>query len=258
MLEKISDFFIRKMTKFYIKEVNGLQNIPEKGPFLIVANHASYFDHFIIHTILKDYKNQKVHFLTKKEAFDSYLSRKWHLAMGAIPLNRDAADTSAFRTVIRTLKKEKIVCIYPEGTRSPTGKMYMGKLGAVWIAMTAKVPIIPIGIESSFDILPRKRFWPKFHKTKVNIGKSIFIYSIRDKTQMKKIHEQLMKNIQVLSGNTQYELYPLPVEKEDYIKELMKFAYTWNERGIRNYPNDFLEPNAFHQRAKYICEEHSC
>lgn len=256
MVEKLSNILIVTLTRLlFIKQINGIDNLPDKGPYIVVANHASYFDHFIILTLLKFYKKQNVYFMTKKEAFDSYLSRKWHLAMGAIPINREATDTSAFKAIIRTLKENKIICIYPEGTRSPTGKLYEGKQGAIRIAMNAQVPIVPIGLEGTFDILPRRRFWPNFHKTTVNIGKYFKVEQTKDREQLNKIHKKTMNEICILSKNVVEEICSLPEDEGLYMEELLNCANTWNERAIRQYPNDFLTPKKLHKRSIYICDE---
>lgn len=255
MIVKISNFLITRLTKLYIKKVSGTDNLPKNGPYVIVANHASYFDHFIILTLIKIHRKQSVHFVTKKEAFDSFLSRKWHLSMGAIPLNREGSDTSAFRTVVNSLKNNKIVCIYPEGTRSPTGKLYKGKNGAIRMAMAADVPIVPIGMQHTFDILPRKRLIPRRRKANVSIGKPMYLKATKDKQQLSDILDKLMVRIQSLSKSPEAELNFLPKEEEDYKQELIETAYDWNERGIRNYPVDTLRPADYHKRAIYICEE---
>ncbi|WP_437403515.1 1-acyl-sn-glycerol-3-phosphate acyltransferase [Bacillus tropicus] len=256
MFERFMKFLIVLFSKnLFIKEVVGKGNLPKNGPYVIVANHASYFDHFLIFTVIKHYMNQQVYFLTKKEAFDSYLSRKWHLSMGAIPLNRGGTDVAAFKTVVSNLKEGKIVCIYPEGTRSPTGKIYQGKQGAIRMALAANVPIVPIGLEGTFDILPRKQLWPRFKKAKIQIGEPISLQKSRDKSQLDIYLKEVMSSIKSLSNDKDRFIKELPTDESLLIDEMLQVAYEWNERGIRAYPKDSLSPNTLHKRAIYICNQ---
>jgi len=256
MFERFIKFLIVIFSNaFFIKNVSGISNVPKDGPYIIVANHASYFDHFIIFAAIKRYTKNQVYFLTKKEAFESYLSRKWHTSMGAIPLNRGATDVSAFKTVVNALKKGKIICIYPEGTRSPTGKVYQGKQGAIRMAKAANVPIIPIGLSGTFDILPRKRVWPTFHKATIQIGKPIYIPKDRNKEGFTEDLSMIMKILKDFTGNNDEKLKKLPPDEPTLIKEMLQVATEWNERGIRQYPQDPFSPKILHKRVIYICDQ---
>ncbi|HWJ77108.1 MAG TPA: lysophospholipid acyltransferase family protein [Niallia sp.] len=256
MFESFMKFLIVLFSKnLFIKEVIGKENLPKNGPYVIVANHASYFDHFIIFTVIKHYMKHQVYFLTKKEAFDSYLSRKWHLSMGAIPLNRGATDVAAFKTVVSHLKEGKIICIYPEGTRSPTGRLYQGKQGAIRMALAANVPIVPIGLEGTFDILPRKMLWPRLIKAKIHIGEPIELQKSRDKDQLDNYLRDVMTSINSLSNNHHQKIKELPTDETLLIDEMLQVAYEWNERGIRAYPKDSISPNTLHKRSIYICNQ---
>ena len=159
-------YFLGKRTicptvNLWFKEVKSLQNIPKKGAFIVAANHASYMDHLIIVCILIKHLNRKVHFLSKKEHFDNPLKAAWHRYAGAIPLDRQAGGKEALRWAIKALKKGKIIAIHPEGTRTLNGKLQKAKTGAARLALAAKVPIIPVGLIGTFEILPKGKYIPK-------------------------------------------------------------------------------------------------
>src|SRR3989338_4662935 len=106
--------------RFWIRKVNGLENVPKKGPFIIAANHSSYVDHFMIMCTLVPYLDKKIHHLAKKEHFDNFFEGIWHRYAVAIPLDRQKGGKKALKLAIKALKEGKIIAIYPEGTRSLT------------------------------------------------------------------------------------------------------------------------------------------
>jgi 1-acyl-sn-glycerol-3-phosphate acyltransferase len=202
-------YFIPKLTivplvKLWTKKVNGLENIPKKSPFIIAANHASYLDHLIIASTLIPYLNKKIHFLAKKEHFHKTLERWWHIYAGAIPLDRQVGGEEALNKGIGALKRGKIMAIYPEGTRSLTGKIQKGKTGIARLALGAKVPVIPLGIIGSFEILPKGKIIPKMKRATLNFGNPIYFNKYYNKPTTKKslrsITNTIMKQIAKLSN----------------------------------------------------------
>jgi|TARA_Y100000310_G_scaffold288345_1_gene313888 1-acyl-sn-glycerol-3-phosphate acyltransferase len=189
-------YFLGKRTicttvNLWFKEVKSLQNIPKKGAFIVAANHASYMDHLIIVCTLIKHLNRKVHFLSKKEHFDNPLKAAWHRYAGAIPLDRQAGGKEALRWAIKALKKGKIIAIHPEGTRTLNGKLQKAKTGAARLALAAKVPIIPVGLIGTFEILPKGKYIPKLKRGTINIGKPLYF----DKYYNKKITKGLLRKI---------------------------------------------------------------
>lgn len=199
MVHTISKFTIIPYVKTYIKEISGIENIPKKGPFIVAANHASYMDHLIISSIIIPIRNQKVRYLAKKEHFQSPHQWLWHKWVGAIPLDRQKKDTYALDTAIEFLKKGEIIGIYPEGTRTLDGKLQKGKTGVARLALEAKVPVLPIGLIGTFEILPKGNLIPKRKKAIVNIGKPMFFekyYKSKDNPAvLREITNQIMKKI---------------------------------------------------------------
>jgi len=189
--------------KLWVKEANGMANIPKKGPFIIAASHASYMDHMIIGAYFLPFLNQKIHFLAKKEHFDSILKRAWHNYIGAIPIDREKGGREALRWAIEALKKGKIIVIHPEGTRTLTGKLQQGKTGVARLALFSKAPVLPIGLIGTFEMLPKGKCIPKPKKATMNIGKPMFFTQYYNKKPTKKLLREvttrIMKEIAKLS-----------------------------------------------------------
>ncbi|MFH0868342.1 MAG: lysophospholipid acyltransferase family protein [Candidatus Woesearchaeota archaeon] len=183
----------------WIRKVNGLENIPKQGAFIVAANHASYADHLIIASVLITYLNKKVHFLSKKEHFDNIFKKAWHTYAGAIPLDRQSGGKEALRLAVKALKHGKIIAIHPEGTRSLTGKMQKGKTGVARLALKARVPVVPIGLIGTFEILPKGKVIPKLKRAEMNIGKPMnftrYYNKKTNKQDIENITRMIMKEI---------------------------------------------------------------
>ena len=204
MVYPIAKLIIPLIVDFWIKEVNGIENIPKKGPFIIAANHESYIDHLIIVKTFVIHTNQTIHFLAKKEHFSNPLKSIWHRWAGAVPLDREAKGTEALRWAIEALKQGKIIGLHPEGTRTLTGKLQKGKTGVIRLALAAKVPIVPVGLIGTFEILPKGKYIPKFKKATMNIGKPIYFNKYYNKKTTKRLlrdlTDQVMGEIAKLSN----------------------------------------------------------
>jgi len=204
MVYPIAKRIIPPVIKFWVKEVNGLQNVPERGPFIIAANHASYMDHFIIMSTLIPYLNRKIHHLAKREHFDNIFKKIWHTYVGAVPIDRQSGGKETLKWAINALKEGKIIAIHPEGTRSLTGKIQKAKTGVTRLALLSKAPVIPIGLIGTFEILPKGKYIPKLKKAIINIGKPIYFPKYYNKKINKKVlrvvTDKIMREIAKLSN----------------------------------------------------------
>lgn len=203
MVYGISKNTIGTIAFLYVKKIKGIENIPKKGPYIIAANHSSYLDHLILQTFWAKKFNKVIHFLAKKEHFQG-LQKLWHIYFRAIPLDRQSGGEDALKKAIIYLKKGKIIGIYPEGTRTLTGKLQKAKTGVARLALTAKVPVLPVGIIGTFEILPKGKILPRCKKAIVNIGKPIYLKKHYGKESNKKIlrlaTDKIVKEIARLSN----------------------------------------------------------
>jgi 1-acyl-sn-glycerol-3-phosphate acyltransferase len=195
MAYPIAKLTIKPAIDLWIKEVNGLQNVPRGKPFIVAANHESYMDHLIIMCTLVPYLNTKIHFLSKKEHFSNPIKSMWHRWAGAIPLDRKAGGKEALRWAVKALKQGKIIAIHPEGTRSLTGKLQKGKTGVARLALAAKVPVVPVGLVGTFKILPKGKYIPKPKRAIINIGKPMYFNEYYNKKITKEVLRKITNNI---------------------------------------------------------------
>ncbi|MBS3131002.1 1-acyl-sn-glycerol-3-phosphate acyltransferase [Candidatus Woesearchaeota archaeon] len=204
MAYPIARHIVFRIAKLWIREVHGIENVPNNGPFIIAANHSSYFDHFCLGHVVIYKKNRYLHFLAKKEHFDTAFQRLWHRYSRAIPVDRESGGEDALKQAISRLKGNAVIGIYPEGTRSLTGKIQKAKTGVARLALGAKVPVVPVGLIGTFNILPKGRNIPKMKRAIVNIGRPISFdkYYGRKTTKrlLREVTKCIMKEIAKLCG----------------------------------------------------------
>ncbi|HLG24954.1 MAG TPA: lysophospholipid acyltransferase family protein [Candidatus Nanoarchaeia archaeon] len=195
--------FLVPVFRLWIKDITGVENILENSQLIIAANHSSYVDHLFLCSIVIPKTNKKLHFLAKKEHFDSLAQRLWHNYAGAIPLDRQAGGKEALKQAIKELKQKKIIGIYPEGTRTLDGKMQRAKTGVARLALLSKAPVVPVGLIGTFEIMPKGKYLPRLKSAKVNIGKPITFEKYYGKRITKKLLREvtniIMKEIARLS-----------------------------------------------------------
>ncbi len=188
----------------FLGKCTGIEGIPKDKGAIIAANHSSYLDHFVVGCNVVSKLNKIAYFLAKKEHFDNFLERQWHKYLRAIPIDRQVGGKEALKEAIKHLKKGDLIMIYPEGTRTLTGKMNQAKTGVARLALAAKVPVIPMGITNTFEILPKGKRIPKFgKKADLNIGKPLYFDKYygkeEDKATIKKVTTIIMNEIAKLA-----------------------------------------------------------
>ena len=142
----------------------GRKNVPRRGPVILVSNHLSFSDHFFGPLPLP----RKVVFLAKSEYFTGkgvkgLLSRAFFSGVGQIPIDRTGGEASerALRSGLRVLAEGNVLGIYPEGTRSPDGRLYKGRTGVARLALESRAPVVPCAMINTFEFLPPGSFHPQ-------------------------------------------------------------------------------------------------
>lgn len=188
---------------FWIKKVEGLENIPRKGPIIIAANHSSYFDFFSLIAICP----RRIYFLAAEKFFKGKIWGPLVKTTGQIKVERKSSDKSkVYQSVENYLKKGKIIGIFPEGTRSWDGKIHKTFTGVANLALKNRTRVIPIGIKNAFEILPRQKKIPKLKKIiEIKIGEPMLFSDYygqeNDKRILREITDKIMLKITELLNN---------------------------------------------------------
>jgi len=190
-------------------KVEGLEHVPDTGGAIFAGNHLSVADEFFLGSVVP----RPIAFWAKEEYFDGTgVSGMFFKALmnglGAIPVHRSGgrAALSAFDEAIPHLRNGGLVCIYPEGTRSPDGRLYRGRTGAARLALAAEVPIIPVGVIGTEKIQPIGQVVPTVKRDAITIKFAKPIEVTRWKgaesssTAAREITDTLMATIQRLTG----------------------------------------------------------
>ncbi len=161
-------FFIWRL---WVRKIEGVENIPKHEPVIIFSNHLSYFDFFVLASILR---RQTVFVAVRSLKERSFVG--WFMKLDTIVyVDRERPGFGFFKELIRHLDAGKQVVIYPEGTRSRSGKMLSPKTGFVKLALKQNIPILPVAMRGTYEILPPNRRLPAFKKCDVVFGKKIYI-----------------------------------------------------------------------------------
>ncbi len=155
LVRRISRAIVRRQLRTHLAGVEGLHHLPTTGSFVLVPNHRSYFDHFVMELLVGAAVGRPVWFLTKQESFERPLSRVWTKAWYGIPVERDRPSPGTLRAVQAVFAADEVLCVYPEGTRNATDEMLPFQAGAFRFALTAGVPIIPVALTGTESVLPK-------------------------------------------------------------------------------------------------------
>jgi 1-acyl-sn-glycerol-3-phosphate acyltransferase len=192
--------------------VEGLENIPDKGPAILASNHLSFSDSIFLPLVM----TRKLVFLGKAEYFTGRgikgaTTRAFMAGVGTIPVYRGGGRTSeaALRTGLQALANGDLLGIYPEGTRSPDGRLYRGKTGVARLAIESGVPVIPVAMIDTHIAQPIGKRIPNRHQTGVKIGEPLDFSSYagrqEDRDALREVTDTVMAAIQDLSGQEYVE-----------------------------------------------------
>lgn len=159
----------------FIKEIKGLENIPKRN-FILASNHQSYLDLYIVGGLCVP---KRFHFIGQVDSWKGvagFFVKLYYKISGTISLDRKNEESRkvVIQKAIEFLKKGEILIMYPEGARSKNGELQEGKLGVAKIFLKTGVPILPVGIKGTFEVMPPhdKLKIKKF--VRVNIGKPLY------------------------------------------------------------------------------------
>ena len=154
---------------FFRLQIHGQENIIEDGPALLAMNHQSFLDPPLGSICC----NRQIHFLARKTLFDIPYLGKLLRHLNVIGVDRDGADMSALKSVIRLVRDGGCTIIFPEGTRSRDGLLQPAKAGVGLVIAKTLAPVVPMRVFGAFDAFPRGRKFPRRVPISVVIGKPL-------------------------------------------------------------------------------------
>jgi 1-acyl-sn-glycerol-3-phosphate acyltransferase len=194
----------------YRPRARGLENIPRSGGFILAANHISFVDSLFMPLVCP----RPVVFLGKSDYFKSWRTRWFFKAVNVIPVQREggSAGEAAILAGIQALREGKVVGIYPEGTRSPDGRLYRGKTGVARMALEAQVPVIPVSIRGTDEVMPLDAKAPRLSgRVRVEFGKPLvfdrYYDRPKDRFVLRSVTDEIMYEIMMLTGQEYVDEY---------------------------------------------------
>ncbi|GAA4871638.1 lysophospholipid acyltransferase family protein [Kitasatospora terrestris] len=216
MLNLITKLVLKPLAKaVYRPVIEGLEHVPRKGGVILASNHLSFIDSVVIPLTAP----RQVHFLAKAEYFTGTgvkgaVSRAFFTSViNAVPVERTdiRAAAASLEQALEILQDGKAFGIYPEGTRSLDGRLYRGKTGVAWLALTAGVPVVPVALEGPSEILPVGRKLPRIRRITVRFGEPLHFDALHGQARSAKarrqVTDEVMAAIHALSGQELADSY---------------------------------------------------
>mgnify|MGYP006285227703 CR=1 FL=1 len=208
-------FFNLVFLLFTRPHIEGRENIPHRGPLVVVSNHLSYADQYLLTIAV----NREMIFLAKEELFRNSFKRFLIETFGAIPVRRGAVNRGALKQVHRVLDSGQAVFMFPEGSRSKNAELKPAYSGSVLIAVHNNAPVLPIGI-TGMEVAEKGFRWVMLHRPRVTvrIGKPFHIAVPNgklDKKNLRALADEIMVHIAELLPH-EYRGYYANGDKNDF------------------------------------------
>jgi len=194
--------------------VRGMENIPSSGPVILASNHLSFSDSIFLPLQAR----RPVVFLAKSEYFTGKgikgaLTRWFFKSTGQLPIDRSGgkASEASLNTGLKVLSQGQVLGIYPEGTRSPDGRLYRGRTGIARMVLEAKVPIIPVAMIDTEKVQPIGKRLPRIRRIGVVVGTPLdfsrFDGMEGDRIILRAVTDEIMYELRKLSGQEYVDIY---------------------------------------------------
>jgi 1-acyl-sn-glycerol-3-phosphate acyltransferase len=204
--------------------VDGTENVPKKGPAILASNHHSFIDSLFLPLVVR----RRVTFVAKAEYFETWKTAWFFRAVGMIPLKRGGGPASAraLAAAREVLESGGVLGIYPEGTRSPDGRLYKGHTGAARLSMQCDAPVVPVAQFGTSAVQPIGAMWPKFFRpVEVRFGEPLRWERRGDgSSELRQFTDEIMTAIAALSDQ---EMVP---------------QYARRDKGLLSAPGSEAEP----------------
>ena len=194
--------------------VSGAKHVPTTGPAILASNHLSFSDSIFMPLMVR----RKVTFVAKAEYFTGggikgRLIKAFFVGTGTIPVDRSGGRAAqvAMDTGLAILRSGELFGIYPEGTRSPDGRLYRGKTGVARLALDSGAPVIPVAMLNSDEIQPPGKIIPKIKRVRISFGQPLdfsrYAGMAGDRFVERAITDEIMFELMDLSGREYVDVY---------------------------------------------------
>lgn len=201
--------------------VRGMQNIPTSGAAILASNHLSFSDSIFLPLQLR----RPVTFLAKSEYFTGKgvkgaLTRWFFKSTGQLPIDRSGgkASEASLNTGLGVLAEGHLLGIYPEGTRSPDGRLYRGRTGIARMVLEAKVPVIPVAMIDTEKVQPIGKRLPRVRRVGIVIGAPLDFSRFEgmegDRIVLRAVTDEIVYELQKLSGQEYLDAYASTVKSK--------------------------------------------
>jgi len=201
--------------------VTGTHNIPKTGAVILASNHLSFIDSVFLPLVI----DRNVAFLAKSEYFTGKGLKGWATKMffkatGMLPIDRSGgkASEASLNTGLKRLATGDVLGIYPEGTRSPDGKMYRGRTGVARMILEGHVPVVPVAMIDTEKVMPIGTRIPKVRRIGVVIGEPLDFSRFEglegDRFILRSITDEIMYELRKLSGQEYVDVYATSVKEK--------------------------------------------
>ncbi|NYF54323.1 lysophospholipid acyltransferase family protein [Micromonospora purpureochromogenes] len=201
--------------------VEGLHHVPETGPVILASNHLSFSDSIFTPLIVP----RKVTFVAKAEYFTGkgikgWLTKAFFAGTGCIPVDRSGgrAAQAALNTQLTVLRAGGVAGIYPEGTRSPDGRLYRGKTGVARLALESGAPVVPVAMLNLDEIQPPGKLIPKIARVRIRFGPPLdfsrYAGLAGDRFVERAVTDEIMYELMELSGREYIDMYAAKLKNQ--------------------------------------------
>ncbi len=177
--------------KLWIESIEGLENIPVDKGAILISNHASYLDFIILGSIVEYIVGRPLYFWANSKVCNHPIFKYYAKCFNSIEVDYEKTSNKFWKESINKLDNDQLICIFPEGTRTRTGRLNEFNCGYLRLANTTQSQIVPIVIQGSFKILPPHRNSPTLKKCKVTVFEAVSIAPKSSKAELSEMNEYI-------------------------------------------------------------------
>ncbi|MBC7591475.1 MAG: 1-acyl-sn-glycerol-3-phosphate acyltransferase [Salinibacterium sp.] len=199
----------------------GLENIPKTGGVILASNHLSVIDSIFLPLLI----DRRIYFLAKSDyftgtGFKNWATKNFLLGTGMLPIDRSGgkASEASLNTGLAVIANGNVLGIYPEGTRSPDGKMYRGRTGVARMILEGHVPVVPVAMIDTEKVMPIGSKLPKVRRIGVIFGEPLDFSRFEgmegDRFILRSITDEIMYELSRISGQEYVDVYASSVKEK--------------------------------------------